>query len=38
MSGKLFISEKTVKAHLRNLFKKFGVRSRFQLAVELYNS
>jgi PAS domain S-box-containing protein len=37
ISGKLFISEKTVKAHLRNLFKKFGVNRRFQLAVELYN-
>jgi len=37
ISSKLFISEKTVKSHLRNIFKKFGVNSRFQLAVEFHN-
>lgn len=37
ISSKLFISEKTVKSHLRNIFKKFGVNSRFQLAIEFYN-
>jgi two-component system nitrate/nitrite response regulator NarP len=33
ISGKLFISEQTVKSHCNHLFKKFGVRSRLKLAI-----
>jgi PAS domain S-box-containing protein len=34
ISKVLLISEKTVKSHLRNIFKKLGVDSRFQLALK----
>lgn len=34
---KLFISEKTVKSHLTNIFKKLGVRNRHQLAIRFEN-
>lgn len=34
ISKVLLISEKTVKSHLRNIFKKLGVNSRFQLALK----
>lgn len=37
ISNKLFISAKTVKAHLRNIYKKSGLGSRFQLTAEFYN-
>ncbi len=37
ISSKLFISAKTVKAHLRNVYKKSGLGSRFQLTAEFYN-
>jgi len=33
ISKKLFISEQTVKSHFNHLFKKFGVSSRLQLAL-----
>ncbi len=31
ISQKLYISEVTVKTHIRNVFKKVGVNSRYQL-------
>jgi DNA-binding CsgD family transcriptional regulator len=31
IAGKLFVTEKTVKFHLTNIYKKFGFRSRMQL-------
>jgi len=34
ISNVLMISEKTVKSHLRNIFKKLGIDSRFQLALK----
>lgn len=37
IAKKLYVSERTVKAHLRNMFKKFGVSSRFQLAMRFQN-
>lgn len=33
ISKQLFISDKTVKTHLVNIFKKLGINNRFQLAV-----
>ena len=35
IASKLFISERTVKAHLTSIFKKLGVRDRLHLAVYL---
>jgi DNA-binding NarL/FixJ family response regulator len=37
ISSALLISEKTVKSHLRNIFKKLGVSNRFQLALEYHD-
>jgi hypothetical protein len=33
MSAKIFISEQTVKNHLRNIFNKLGVSGRLELAL-----
>ena len=35
MAQALFITETTVKAHLRHIYEKLGVRSRTEAAVEL---
>jgi DNA-binding CsgD family transcriptional regulator len=35
IAGELFVSEKTVEAHLGRVFRKLGIRSRTQLALLL---
>ena len=35
IAAALFISEKTVEMHLSNVYRKFGIRSRAQLADRL---
>jgi DNA-binding CsgD family transcriptional regulator len=35
IGGKLFISENTVKTHIRNIFRKMSVKSRFELIMKL---
>ena len=35
IAGQLFVSEKTVEAHLGRVFRKLGIRSRTQLALRL---
>jgi len=37
ISERLTISEKTVKAHLSNIFAKLGVRDRLELAIYALN-
>jgi len=36
ISKQLYITEHTVKAHLKNVFEKFGIKSRIQLEERLY--
>jgi len=38
IAKQLFISLNTVKTHIRNIFRKMGVKSRFELAMTLKNS
>lgn len=38
IAGKLFISEKTVKNHVSNIFKKIGVNDRVQAAIFAYKN
>ena len=33
VAKKLYISERTVKAHLNNIFQKLGIRDRVELAI-----
>jgi len=35
MGEKLFVSEKAVKFHLRNIYKKIGVKNRYQLLIHI---
>lgn len=37
IAQRLFISEETVKKHLNNVYRKMGVKSRFELIAKIYN-
>ena len=33
---KLYVSKTTIKTHIQNIYKKFGVKSRVELLVKIY--